>query len=222
MKRQQFVVIGLGRFGSALALELMALNYEVLGIDRNEEIVSDMSEFLTYAVVADASDEEVLKSLGVRNFDCGIVAIGDDIQMSILATIQLKELGVTQVVAKAISVLHGRVLERLGVDRIIYPERDMGIRVAHQLVSPNLLDYIELSKDYTIAEMSVPTCLDGKTLSEINTRSRYGCSIVALHRPHGIIVAPTAMDQVHTNDIMVIIGSNESIDQFKNEVINAN
>ncbi|MHA0856707.1 potassium channel family protein [Paenibacillus sp. CMAA1364] len=220
MKRQQFVVIGLGRFGSAIALELMELNYEVLGIDRNEEIISHMSEFLTYAVVADASDEEVLKSLGVRNFDCGIVAIGDDIQMSILAAILLKDLGVTTVVAKAISVLHGRALEKLGVDRIIYPERDMGIRVAHQLVTPNLLDYIELAKDYSIVEIKVPVWLNGKTLSEINTRARYSCSIVALHRASGIIVAPTAMDQLLTDDIMVIIGSNDRIAQLENELIN--
>lgn len=219
MKKQQFVVIGLGRFGSSIALELMALNYEVLGIDRNEEIVSDMSELLTYAVVADAADEEVLKSLGVRNFDCGIVAIGEDIQTSILAAIILKDLGLSTVVAKAISVLHGRALEKLGVDRVVYPERDMGIRVAHQLVTPNLLDYIELSKDYSIVEMKVPICLDGKTLTEINTRARFGCSIVALHRPTGIIVAPTAMDQVRAGDIMVIIGSNENITQFENEVM---
>ncbi|AOZ91988.1 potassium channel family protein [Paenibacillus crassostreae] len=219
MKKQQFVVIGLGRFGSSVALELMALNYEVLGIDRNEEIVSDMSELLTYAVVADASDEEVLKSLGVRNFDCGIVAIGDDIQMSILATILLKELGVNYVVAKAISVLHGRALEKLGVDRIIYPERDMGIRVAHQLVTPNLLDYIELSQDHSIVEMKVPVCLNGKTLADINPRVRYGCSIVALHRLNNIIIAPTAMDQLQMDDIMVIIGSNENIARFENELM---
>ncbi|MEC0093034.1 potassium channel family protein [Paenibacillus macquariensis] len=222
MKKQQFVVIGLGRFGSSIALELMALNYEVLGIDRNEEIVSDMSDLLTYAVVADASDEEVLKSLGVRNFDCGIVAIGEDIQTSILAAILLKDLGVSTVIAKAISVLHGRALEKLGVDRVVYPERDMGIRVAHQLVTPNLLDYIELSKDYSIVELKVPMCLNGKTLTEINTRSRFGCSIVALHRAEGIIVAPTGMDQVRTDDIMVIIGSNANIEQFENEVMHDN
>ncbi|WP_438347190.1 potassium channel family protein [Paenibacillus sp. FA6] len=222
MKKQQFVVIGLGRFGSAVALELMALNYEVLGIDRNEEIVSNMSELLTYAVVADASDEEVLKSLGVRNFDCGIVAIGDDIQMSILATIILKELGVSKVIAKAISVLHGRALEKLGVDRIVYPERDMGIRVAHQLVTPNLLDYIELSKDYSIVEIKVPARLDGKALAEINTRVRFSCSIVALYRANGIIIAPTAMDQLRTDDIMVIIGSNENIAQLESELMNDN
>ncbi|GJM78680.1 potassium transporter Trk [Paenibacillus sp. HMSSN-139] len=170
MKTQQFVVIGLGRFGSSLALELMDLGYEVLGIDRNEELVEEMSDQLTHAVVADATDEEVLKSLGVRNFDCGIVAIGNDIQMSILAAILLKDLGIKTVVAKAISVLHGRALEKLGVDRVIYPERDMGIRVAHQLVTPNLLDYIELSKEYSIVEMNVPACLNQKSLGDLNPR----------------------------------------------------
>src|SRR5690606_32185589 len=138
MKMQQFVVIGLGRFGSSLALELMDLGYEVLGVDLNEELVNDMSAYLTHAVAADATDEDMLKSLGIRNFDCGIVAIGSDIQMSILTAILLKDLGIKTVVAKAISVLHGRALEKLGVDRVIFPERDMGVRVAHQLVTPNL------------------------------------------------------------------------------------
>ncbi|WP_459954368.1 potassium channel family protein [Paenibacillus pini] len=222
MKIQQFVVIGLGRFGSSLALELMDLGYEVLGLDKNEEIVNDLSDQLTHTVVADATDEEVLKSLGIRNFDCGIVAIGDDIQMSILAAILLKELGVQTVVAKAISILHGRALEKLGVDRVIFPERDMGIRVAHQLVTPNLVDYIEISKDYSIVEMTVPATLDGRTLNEVNTRTRFGCSIVALHRPGGIIIAPTAMDKLQTGDIMVIIGSNVNIDRFEKEAADIN
>lgn len=215
MKTQQFVVIGLGRFGSSLALELMDLGYEVLGIDRNEELVDEMSDHLTHAVVADATDEEVLKSLGVRNFDCGIVAIGNDIQMSILAAILLKDLGIKTVVAKAISVLHGRALEKLGVDRVIFPERDMGVRVAHQLVTPNLVDYIELSKEYSIVEMNVPSCLDQKSVGELNPRARFGCSIVAIHRENGVIVAPTAMDQLNTGDIMVIIGSNKNIEEFE-------
>lgn len=215
MKTQQFVVIGLGRFGSSLALELMDLGYEVLGIDRNEELVNEMSDHLTHAVVADATDEEVLKSLGVRNFDCGIVAIGNDIQTSILAAILLKDLGIHTVVAKAISVLHGRALEKLGVDRIIFPERDMGIRVAHQLVTPNLLDYIELSKEYSIVEMNVPACLHQKSLGDLNPRARFGCSIVAIHRDGGILVAPTAMDQLTEGDIMVIIGAKKNIEQFE-------
>lgn len=219
MKKQQFVVIGLGRFGASLALELMDLGYEVLGIDRDEEVVDELSNRLTHAVVADATDEEVLKSLGVRNFDCGIVAIGDDIQMSILSTILLKELGLKTVVSKAISVLHGRALEKLGVDRIIFPERDMGVRVAHQLVSPNLLDYIEISKDYSIVELKVPACLEGKNLGELNPRARYGCSIVALQRDQGIIIAPTAMDHLEQGDIMVVIGAKRNLEEFE-EIIN--
>jgi trk system potassium uptake protein TrkA len=220
MKAQQFVVIGLGRFGSSLALELMDMGYEVLGVDHLEDRVEEMSDKLTHAVMADATDEGIMRSLGVRNFDCGIVAIGDNMERSILTAILLKELGVKQVVAKAISILHGRALSKLGVDRVIFPERDMGIRVAHQLVTPHLLDYIEISKDYKIVELKVPACMNGKSLSELNTRAKYGCSIIAINRESGIIVAPTAMDALHEGEIIVVIGSNESIDQFEEEAVN--
>ncbi|WP_054026877.1 potassium channel family protein [Bacillus sp. FJAT-28004] len=219
MKKKQFVIIGLGRFGSSLGRELIQLGHEVLGIDKDEEAVQDMSGILTYAVSADCTDEETLRSLGVRNFDCGVVAIGDDIQSSILTTILLKDLDVKQVVAKAMTELHGRVLEKIGVDRVVYPERDMGIRVAHQLVSPNLLDYIELSKEYTIAELAVPQCLDGKSLHDLNPRARFGCSIVAINKPNGIIIAPTATDVLSLRDVMVIIGTNEQIEDFEATVI---
>jgi trk system potassium uptake protein len=219
MKKNQYAVIGLGRFGSSLSKELIKLGYEVLGIDKNEDIVDEMSDVLTHTVVADSTEEEVLKSLGIRNFDCAVVAIGDDIQASILTAIVLKDMGVKTVVAKALSELHGKVLNKLGVDRIIYPERDMGIRVAHQLVSPNLLDYIELSKDYTIVELSVPKSLCGLTIKELDPRAKYGCSVVAINKKDGIIIAPTADDLVSENDIMVIIGTNEQIEEFENEVI---
>jgi trk system potassium uptake protein TrkA len=219
IKKKQFVIIGLGRFGSSLGRELVQLGHEVLGIDKDEEAVQDMSGILTYAVTADCTDEETLRSLGVRNFDCGVVAIGDDIQSSILTTILLKDLDVKQVVAKAMTELHGRVLEKIGVDRVVYPERDMGIRVAHQLVSPNLLDYIELSKEYTIAELAVPQCLDGKSLHDLNPRARFGCSIVAINKPNGIIIAPTATDVLSLRDVMVIIGTNEQIEDFEATVI---
>jgi trk system potassium uptake protein len=218
MKLNQFVIIGLGRFGSSLGKELINLGYEVLGVDRDEEKVQELSSVLTHTVVADATEEEVLRSIGARNFDCGIVAIGDDIQASILATILLKDLGVKKVVAKATSDLHGRVLERVGVDRIIYPERDMGVRVAHQLVSPNLLDYIELSKKYTIAELAVPQCLSGKSLNDVNPRGRFGCSIVAINKPKGIIIAPVAKDVLTTDDVMVVIGTNHQIEQFQDSI----
>lgn len=218
MKLNQFVIIGLGRFGSSLGRELIQLGYEVLGVDRDEELVQEMSNVLTHVVVADATEEEVLRSVGARNFDCGVVAIGDDIQASILATILLKDLGVKKVVAKAVSDLHGRVLERVGVDRVIYPERDMGIRVAHQLVSPNLLDYIELSKKYTIAELAVPNNLSGKSLNEVNPRGRFGCSIVAINKSQGIIIAPVASDLLDQDDVMVVIGTNAQIEQFQESI----
>ncbi|MUG71066.1 MULTISPECIES: potassium channel family protein [Paenibacillus] len=220
MKRSQYAVIGLGRFGSSLAKELIQLGYEVMGIDMDEEAVEEMSEELTHVVVADSTDEDVIRSLGIRNFDCVIVAIGDDIQASILTTILLKDIGVKMVVAKALSELHGKVLHKIGVDRVIFPERDMGIRVAHQLVSPNLLDYIELSKEYTIAELAVPKCLDGLSLKELDTRARYGCSVVAINKKHGdVIIAPTATDTVDEKDVMVIIGTNEQIEHFENALV---
>lgn len=197
----------------------MKLGHEVLGIDLDEEIVNDMSDELTHSVVADATDEDVLKSLGIRNFDCAVIAIGDDIQSSILTAIVMKDLGVNQVVAKALSELHGKVLTKLGVDRVVYPERDMGIRVAHQLVTPNLLDYIEISKDYTIVELSVPKRLCGFSIRQLDPRAKYGCSVVAINKQTGVIIAPQAGDVVNENDIMVIIGTNNQINEFESQVI---
>ncbi|MCS7460212.1 TrkA family potassium uptake protein [Paenibacillus doosanensis] len=220
MKRSQYVVIGLGRFGSSLAKELINLGYEVLGIDKDEEAVDEMSDTLTHVVTADSTDEDVLRSLGIRNFDCAIVAIGDDIQASILTAILLKDIGVKTVVTKALSELHGKVLQKIGVDRVIFPERDMGIRVAHQLVSPNLLDYIELSNDYTIVELSVPKRLSGRCLKDLDPRAKYGCSVVAINKKHGVIIAPSAADMLEEQDVMVIIGTNDQIESFESEVIN--
>jgi trk system potassium uptake protein TrkA len=216
MKGNQFAVIGLGRFGASLAKELVKLGHEVLGIDKNEEVIDEMNELLTHTVVADTIDEEVLRSIGILNFDCVVVAIGDDIQSSILTALLLKELGVKKVVAKALSALHGKVLQKIGVDRVVYPERDMGVRVANQLVSPNLLDYIELSKEYTIAELSATQRISGWTLKELDTRARYGCTIVAINKKEDVIIAPTAEDVVEEGNIMVVIGTNEQIDDFEN------
>ncbi|MEY9096142.1 TrkA family potassium uptake protein [Paenibacillus sp. RC84] len=215
----QYAVIGLGRFGSSLSQELTQLGHEVLGIDRDEEKVDEMSDKLTHTVVADATDEEVLRSLGVRNFDCAVVAIGDNIQASIMAAILLKELGVKTVVAKALTDQHAKVLEKIGVDRIIFPERDMGVRVAHQLVSPNLLDYIELSKNYTIAELVVSRRISGLTLKELDPRAKYGCNIVAINKTDDVIIAPTAEDVLHEKDVMVVIGTKEQIDTFESRAI---
>lgn len=218
MKKTQYAVIGLGRFGSSLAKELVKQGYEVLGIDKNDEKVDELNHILTHTVAADCIDEDVLKSIGIRNFDCVVVAIGNDIQASILTAILLKDLGVKTVVAKALTELHGKVLQKIGVDRVIYPERDMGIRVAHQLVTPSLLDYIELSKEYTIAELVVSKKICGSTLKELNTRAKYGCSIVAINKGDGVIIAPTAEDVVNEKDVMVVIGTIEQIEDFEQAV----
>jgi trk system potassium uptake protein TrkA len=217
--RKQYAVIGLGRFGASLAKELIKLDYEVLGIDKSEQVVEELNDVLTRAVIADSTDEETLKSLGIRNFDCVIVAIGDDIQSSILTSLLLKELEVKTVVAKALSELHGKVLKKLGVDRIVYPERDMGIRVAHQLVSPNLLDYIEISKDYTIAELSVPKRLTGLSLKDLDLRVKYGCSVIAINKKDSVTIAPMGTDILNETDVMVIIGTNRQIEEFEREFI---
>ncbi|MCA0753741.1 TrkA family potassium uptake protein [Paenibacillus sp. N4] len=219
-KKQQYAVIGLGRFGSSVANELINLGYEVLGIDRNEKIIEEAGERLTHSIIGDTTDEEVLKAIGIRNFDCVIVAIGDDIEASIMTTILLKDLGVPKVVAKALSELHGKVLHKMGVDRIIFPEREMGARVANQIVSPNLLDYIELSKDYTIAELSATKKIAGRSLKDLDTRARHGCSIVAINNKHDIVIAPTADSVIEEGNIMVVIGTNEQIDKFESVINN--
>ncbi|TJY41861.1 TrkA family potassium uptake protein [Cohnella pontilimi] len=215
MKNTQYAVIGLGRFGSSLAKELVALGHEVLGVDKNANVADEMSACLTHTLVADTTDEEALRAIGIRNMDCVVVAIGDDIQASILTSILLKDLGVNRVVVKALSALHGKVLQRIGVDRVIYPERDMGVRVANQLVSPNLLDFIELSDEYAIAEISATGKLARHSLKELDTRAKYGCTIVAINREKETIVAPSAEEVLHEGDVMVIIGTNEQIDRFE-------
>jgi len=216
--KRQFAVIGLGRFGSSLALTLAQEGFEVFGIDKDEDVVNRWANKLTHAVAANTVDEEVLRSLGLRNFDCVIVAIGDDVQANILTSQLLKELGVKTVVAKALSDIHGKVLARIGVDRVIFPERDMGERVAHQLISPNLLDFIELSKEYSIAELSVPAKISGRTLRELNLRAMYGFSVVAIKRKNGIVIAPTADDRLDQSDIMVVIGTLVQIEHFERNI----
>ncbi|UWG96587.1 TrkA family potassium uptake protein [Dehalobacter sp. DCM] len=211
-KNKQFVVIGIGRFGHSVATSLYKLGYEVLVIDNSEKEIQDIANQVTHAVQLDARDEEALKRLGIRNFDVAIVAIGDDIQSNILVSVMLKELGVQKVVAKAKDALHGRVLEKIGVDRVIYPERDMGIRVAHNLTSVNdLLDYIELSPDYSIVEVFAPQEFVDNTIGKLNLRAKYRVSVIAIKSAEEINAAPGADALIKQGDILVVIGSNQAI-----------
>lgn len=208
---KQFAVIGLGRFGTSMALTLARMGYDVLAVDNNEEKVNNIIEYVTHAVQVDAMDEQALKSLGIRNFDVVIVAIGQDIQANILATVMLKELGVKKVVSKAVTDLHGKVLERIGADKVVFPERDMGVRVAHALVSKNILDQINISPDYSIIELISPTELANKTLGQGNIRGKYGVTVLAIRRGNDVIISPGAQHLVKEGDVLVVVGRNEKL-----------
>ncbi|NPV93409.1 MAG: TrkA family potassium uptake protein [Firmicutes bacterium] len=215
--QKQFVIIGIGRFGSSLARTLTNMGYDVLAIDSNVERVQNFTSEVTHVVEADATEPETLKALGIGNFDVAVVAIGDCIQASILVTVLLKDLGVKKVVAKAINDLHGRVLEKVGADKVVYPERDMGIRIAHQLISTNVLDQIELSSDFSVQEVLAPPKLIDKTLKELDLRPRFGVSVMAIKRGGEILVNPGADDTVKARDVLVVLGSNVELARFEEE-----
>jgi trk system potassium uptake protein TrkA len=208
---RQYVVIGLGRFGTSVAQTLYQMGCEVLAIDSDEEKVQAMASIVTHAVQADATDESAMRALGLRNFDVAIISIGD-IQASILATLVLKEMGINRLVAKALSELHGRVLEKIGADKVIYPERDMGMRVAHNLVSGSIVDYVELAPGYSIIEVLAQGEFTGRTLKELDLRARFGVSIMAIKRGSQVIVAPGADDYIQPGDKLIAMGRDEMLE----------
>ncbi|MDQ0885674.1 trk system potassium uptake protein TrkA [Paenibacillus sp. V4I9] len=213
--RKQFAIIGMGRFGSSVAKTLSQLGFEVLAIDHREETVQEVSAFVTHAVQADSTDEEALRALGIRNFDVVVVAIGEDIQASILTTLILKEMGIPTTVVKAVNDLHGKVLKKIGADKVVYPERDMGQRVAHHLISSNIIDYIELSADYSIVEIKVSTQMIGKSLKQLDIRAKYGCNVIAIKQNEQLIIPPSAEEPLRMDDILVIVGKNSNLQTFE-------
>ncbi|MEA4926102.1 MAG: TrkA family potassium uptake protein [Syntrophomonadaceae bacterium] len=216
MKHKQFAVIGIGRFGGSLIKELTRLGHEVLAIDMDENRVNDAVDFSTHAVQADTMDEQALKSLGIRNFDAVIVAIGDNIQSNILTTIVLKELGAKKVISKAKNSMHGKVLEKIGTDIVIYPEQDMAIKLARSLVSQNFLEQINLSPEYSIIELIVPQLFIHKTLNEIGLRQKMGVTVLAIRRGASIIVSPEPDEKLQPQDIVVVLGSNNDLEKMTN------
>ncbi len=215
---KQFMIIGCGRFGSTIATTLFKLGHEVMVIDIDEERIQDISEEVTYAVQADVSDENVLKELGISNFDVVVVSIGSNYQASIMATLLAKESGVKKVVAKAHDQLHGKVLAKIGADKIIYPERDMGVRVAHNLVSSNILDFIELSPDYSILEITAIEQWINKSLKELRLPTNYGINVMAIKRGSDINVSPYADDIILRGDVLVVIGNTIDIEKIEQKV----
>ncbi|MCE4048457.1 MULTISPECIES: TrkA family potassium uptake protein [Bacillaceae] len=217
--KKEFAVIGLGRFGGSICKELMELGMEVMVIDKNEERVNEYANIVSHAVVGNSVDENVLKSLGIRNFEHVIVAIGDDIQASILTTLILKEMGVNNITVKAQNDYHEKVLKKIGADSIIHPERDMGKRIAHNIVSNNVLDYLELSDEHSIVEIKSSSRLAGHTMVDLDIRARYGITIVAIKRENDIIVSPQANEPIKEDDVLIVIGADSDINRFEKKVM---
>lgn len=218
MANKQFVVIGLGRFGTSVAQTLYSLGNDVLAIDSDEDRVQNISDTVTQSIQADATDENSLRAIGVRNFDVAVVTIGSDLQASVMATLLVKELGVRYTIAKANSEIHAKVLYKIGADKVVLPERDMGVRVAHNLVSTNILDYIELSPDFSIAEVISPEEWYGKNLEDLSIRANYGINVVAIKKKDEINVSPTAADVIEEGDIIVAIGGTQELNKLENLV----
>ena len=212
-----YVVIGLGRFGTAVATELCRLGHEVLAIDDSEDRVQNIASQVTHAVAGDARDPGVLRALGVRNYNCAIVAVADDVGNSALITMNLKELGVRQVIAKAQSHVHQKVLQKIGADKVVFPEHEMGMKLAQNLSSSNILNFIELSDDFGIVELAAPKPWVGQSLRALDVRAKYRVNIIAIRRggdEHDLEVAPGADYVLAAGDVVVTLGRNEYIDRL--------
>ena len=207
-----YIVIGLGLFGSEVAIQLCVQGCEVLAMDIRPDLVQQVSEYVTHAVVGDGQDKEVLKALGAGNFDCAIIAIGDDLAASVLTLMNLKELNVPYIVCKAHDETHRRVLEKLGADRVVIPECEFAGRLARSLSSHNVLYYIELSPDYGILEVPAPRSWVGKSLKELNVRAKLGVNIIAVESGKETNVSPSADYVVRAGDIMVVLGDNKALE----------
>jgi trk system potassium uptake protein TrkA len=225
---KQFAVVGLGRFGMAVARHLSQRGFQVLAVDRDPGRVAEAAEFVTRAIELNATDEESLRNSRISKVDAAVVGIGKDISASILITLILKNLGIKTVFSKASSPLQGKVLEKIGADRVVYAEKEMGEKVAESLVSPGISEYIKLSPDCTLMEVDVPHSFEDKTIGVLAVREKYGVQIVALKRKvthtdrkgrvgfnENVIVAPGPNDGVIEGDRLVVLGENKNIDKIR-------
>ena len=215
-QRRTFAVVGLGRFGSAMAMTLHDMRYEVIGIDASGDVVRELADRGIQTLQLDVTDERALRAAGIHAVDVAVISIGENLEASLIVVMLIKELGIPTIVAKATTPLHGRILEKLGVSRVVFPEREMAIRTAHSLVVPNLIDYIELSKDFAIVEVPAPTEFIGKSVKDLQIRNRFGLNLIAIKR-HGdgggdsTNVAPGPEDTIQQGDVLALLGNNANV-----------
>lgn len=213
-KKKQFIVVGLGRFGRAIAETLCQDGSEVLGVDRNMDLVEDLRDVLTHTIQMDAMDRDALSALGVPDFDVAFVTMGSDALASGTIVLLLKELGAKRVIAKAQDEFHGRMLEKLGADQVLFPERDMGRRVAHNLVSGNIIDYLELSSEYSMAEIRPKREWVGRALKDLEMRSRLGINVVAIRNGENLNAMPRPDTVLHEDDVLLVVISDKMLKQM--------
>jgi trk system potassium uptake protein TrkA len=214
--KKQFGVIGLGRFGTAVAKDLEKLGYPVLAIDTDPKLVDSVKDYVSFADIVDATNPETLAAAGIRNCDTVVVAVGD-IESSILISLILEEFGIKNIIAKAVSDVHERVLRKIGVKEVVFPEADMGIRVVNRLTSANILDYISISADVDLVEYKASKALSNKSLKELALRNRFGINIIAIKRDDNVIVSPSADELILEGDELFFIGKTQDILEFKKE-----
>lgn len=216
MDTKNFIVMGCGRFGSSVATTLYELGHDVLAIDDSEDIIQNLSDKVTHAVQADCTDENALKALGLSNFDVAVVSIGTDLHSSIMATLLAKENGVPYVLCKATDERQAKVLYKIGADEVVFPERDMAVRVARNLISRNITEYIELDPQYSIAEIAIPSRWIGKNLQQLNLRVKYGLNVIAFKRNGLIDITPDPKRKsFQKDDLLVVIGKVEAIEEIE-------
>ncbi len=225
---RQFAVIGAGRFGSSVALTLSKNGCEVTVVDKDRDRVQQISDYVSNAVQLEATDEKALRSIGIEGVDVAVVSIGEQMEASILVTMALKEMGIKTVVAKALTESHGKILSRVGADKVVFPERDMGVRLANALLHPSLLEHVEVSPGYNIAEFEAPKVLWGKSIAQSAVRVRYGVQIVAIKRrrprlnsegqsvlEEDVDLIPVAETVINKGDTILVIGKEENVRKFR-------
>lgn len=206
----QFFVAGLGRFGKSVAVSLDHMGYDVMAMDIDEAVVQDLSGSLGYVVCADAADEKNLSAIGAGNADVAVVSIGD-LSANLMTTLILKDMGVKKIVVKALDELHGKMLQKIGADKVVYSEKEMGVRVAHNLISPGIVDYIEMDDDLTILSIRLPAAWIGKSLIDLNVRQKYHITVVAIKRHNKMTVNPRPDMVMEQDDMLIILGDSESV-----------
>ena len=215
-KKKQIVVFGLGRFGAAVAYTLSEMGHEVLAVDSHMDAINEISPYVTHAVQLNATDEAAFESLDVGSFDAAVVSIGENIRDSVLISMLCKEAGVKLVVSKANDELHAKVLKKVGVDRVVFAERDMGVRIAKSLIVPHLVDLVNIGGDYALAQITVPESWVDKTLAQLDVRRRWGVSIITVNRNGQVNAALSADTRLLDGDQLLILGLQKDVEKVEN------